>query len=723
LSKPRNPVTQIIKEQLSNEDWWGTPLGTRFAGQVSELLQLPKAMQSLEKAGVDVERLQQIVNDVVPTTDTQRVISELQQQLPQLDEVTSAVNESLVAQELRKGVKQSQQDAIRQQSNTLDVGRNQLDDELLPEVSYSDTVRVELPLTPVKNSKAYHGTRVKDLSIESIDPIAGSARNELGSGVYTYGSKASAAMPAKADAAVNLPDLPGREFGDGVIHEVQLSGNVLDGKAQLPQLRQLADQFATPEIKAALDASGDNSVVGILDTVGANSSEEAALQFQQKLTQALRDNGVQHIKAGKITSTIDTRAVVTQSVTPAKGAAADISPEVMLRNRLKMEQDAVEQTGSQFLKSTVADTSVRVESQALDGASEAVEAAQLKTYDAVKRSGLLDDVVPQPAAPPVTTSTPLLGTKRYTLADVDNLDNEWTALTKRGTTFRGGKADGSVDRIRLAMRSYLERGTDGLLSETFNNGAPDQSWLGMLRYQVDNTMKTGNKSGIETSQLWDMGWSMLRSFANEAPAKLDEVFSKVGKAMYPYKEVAAERNLIAADWLKRADSYYGKPPVSAAQLTTKANNVISRYVETAKRSSDEYITALTEGRVPAKRGGDFTALVRDILDGYVDDPKLISLLEGKYVKLYDSVADKIYNESYSTLLPSSVKAVSTALDDTLAEIATHPPDKVPPELQSKLDELLDQIDDEAFDRKFDEALKSDTPPAKNVDNPSSPCEI
>jgi hypothetical protein len=562
LAKPRNPVTQIIKEQLSNEEWWGTPQGVRFAQQVDELLQLPKASDSLEKAGVNLEQLRQIVDDVVPTTDTQQVISEVQQQLPQLDEVTSAVNESLVAQELRKGVKQSQQDAIRQQSDTLDVGRNQLDDELLPEISYSDPLRVELPLIPVKNSKAYHGTRVKDLSIENIDPIAGSARNELGSGVYTYGSKASAAVPAKADAAVNLPDLPGREFGDGVIHEVQLSGNVLDGKAQLPQLRQLADQFATPEIKAALDASGDNSVVGILDTVGANSSEEAALQFQQKLTQALRDNGVQHIRAGKITSTIDTRAAVTQSVTPVKGAGGDISPEVMLRNRLKMERDAVEQTGSQFLKSTVADTAVRVESQALDGASEAVEAAQLKTYDAVKRSGMLDDVVPQPVTLPVAASP--------------------------------------VERV---------------------------------------------------------------------------------------------------------------------------DNVVRRFTESAKRSSDEYITALTEGRIPAKRGEDFTALVRDILDGHVDDPKLISLLEGKYVKLYDAVADKVYNESYSTLLPSSVKAVSTAIDDVMAEIATHPIDNVPPQLQSKLDELLDQIDDEAFDRKFDEALKSDTSPAKNADNPSSPCEI
>ena len=566
ISKATSPVVKLIKEQLNQTEWWGTPQGMQLATHLDDLLTAApqKVEAALEKAGVDVEQLRQVVDDIVPATETRQVISEVQQQLPQLDEVSTAVNESLVAQEVRKSIKQSQQDAIRQQSDTLDVGRNQLDDELLPEVSYSDSIRVELPLTPLKNSKAYHGTRVKDLSIENIDPITGSARNELGSGVYTYGSKASAAMPARADAAINLPDLPGREFGDGVIHEVQLSGNVLDGKAQLPQLRQLADQFATPEIKAALDASGDNSVVGILDTVGANTAEEAALQFQQKLTQALRDNGVQHIKAGEITSTIDTRAVVTQGVTPVKGAGADIPHEAMLRNRLKMERDAVEQTGSQFLKSTTADTAVRVESQALDEASEAMEAAQLKTYDAVKRSGLLDDVVPQPRDLSVTPTS---------------------------------------------------------------------------------------------------------------------------------------------------------------QATSRADDVISRYVETAKRSSDDYITGLAEGRVPAKRGENFTALVRDILDGHVDDQKLISLLEGKYTKLYDSVADRIYNESYSKLLPTSVKQVSTAIDDVMAEISSHPPQNVPPELQSKLDDLLDQIDDEAFDRKFNDALKSDAPPAKNADNPSSPCDI
>lgn len=796
LSKPKNPVVQLIKEQLQQLEWWRSATGKEFAQQLDDVLNTSptKIEEALTKNGVDVEQLRQVIDDIVPPQDATDIISETLQQLPKVgDEVTDALNESLMTQQLREGIIAKADDVALQQGDTLDIGRREVDDELLPDVtpiaddvpavptsivdditeetapvaasvdeiapmpttleerlaklavnksdygsvtpqdllteftqkevdeligsgiidrtnaggrhaitaldsdvgnianyavtsitkffkpsqkasdsilraiaanpdnlldvsqlakttglskgdiwsnvfklsrankvdvntlqeadSYTaDAVRfgleqniggpaffvskgedfvaptgqaakavtpsppatvkakakpaaVEaptppniLPLKRISATKAYHGTRVQNLDLAAVDPVLGSARNELGTGIYTYGSKAKAAYPAKSDAAINLPDVPGREFGDGVIHELQLTGNVLDGKAQIPALKGMAFKAAgdSAELRAVIDNAYDVSIVGLLDDVSANATEEGALAFQRQFMQVLRANDVQHIRAGGITSTIDPAGIITQGVTAVKGATTDISPEVMLRNRLKMELDAVQQTGSQFMKATAADTLNRASAQAVDSAEQLAEAAQLKTYDAVKRSGLLDDVVPQSRDLSVT------------------------------------------------------------------------------------------------------------------------------------------------------------PP---SQATSRADDVISRYVETAKRSSDDYITGLIEGRVPAKRGENFTALVRDVLDGHVDDPKLISLLEGKYVKLYDSVADKIYNESYSKLLPSSVKQVSTAIDDVMAEISTHPPDSVPPELQSKLDDLLDQIDDEAFDRKFSDALKSDAPPAKNTDNPSSPCDI
>jgi hypothetical protein len=235
----------------------------------------------------------------------------------------------------------------------------------------------------------------------------------------------------------------------------------------------------------------------------------------------------------------------------------------MLRNRLKMEQQAADITGSQFLRSVTADTAVAAESQALHAADEALQAAQQKTYKAVVESKLLQD-----APPPVHT-----------------------------------------------------------------------------------------------------------------------------------------------------------PAARAGTAPQRVSDVASRYVKGGvQQSGDDYIQGIIDGSVFPKRGEQFSTLVGDILDGYVTAPALIAKLEGKYAKLYDQVADKMYTAKYVDVLPASVKPVAAALDSVMAEIATHPPDKVPAELQQKLDELLDAIDDEAFDRKFDESLKGDTPPANNADNPSSPCE-
>lgn len=564
LRKADNLLVDVIRKTLAADpQWWGTPIGVKLGRHLDELLDVApaKVEPALEAAGVNVDDLKQVIADNVPTQDANAIISETLRDLPtEGTPLQTAVQRSQVARQLEAGIDDLKQQAVRTQDLTPDIGRKPIDESLLPDVDLPPLPQIEpLPMTAVSNLKAYHGSRVENLSVESIDPVLGSARNELGSGVYTYGNKAQAANPAKADVSANLPEIDGRAFGDGQLHQLELSGNVLDGKASLPQLRQLAEAVAPPELQQAL-RNADPSVVNILDTASETLTEEGALRFQQQFTMALRDNGVQHIKAGNITSTIDTAGARTVGVTPVKGAGADISTEVMLRNRLKMETDAAEQTGSRFLQATKADTAVAAESQALDAAQDAVEAADLKTYEAIKQSKLLDDFVP-----------------------------------------------------------------------------------------------------------------------------------------------------------------VAKPPIEkAADPAQRVADVVGKYVDNAQRSSDDYIAGIASGKVAPHKGEAFSELVRDILDGYVDDPALIAKLEGKYKKLYDQVADKIYDESYSTLLPKSVKPVATAIDDVMDEISKHPPDKVPPALQQKLDDLLDEIDDEAFDRKF---AQGDQDTIRDVDNPSSPCTI
>jgi hypothetical protein len=568
MSTETSPIVRVIKEHLTNPSWWDEPGGVRLAEQLETLITAkPKALtKALTNAGVDVDELLVTIRGAVPEQEAGSIIREAQQALPKLDPVLDAANEATVAQHLKDGIKGKLDEVVELQDETVDMGRRTVDPELLPspvDVAADAAVATKLPTRAIANQKAYHGTRVENLDIAAIDPTIGGARNELGTGVYTYGNKADALRPAKADVAANLPDVEGRTFGDGVIHQVELNGNVIDGAAELPQIKQLAVDAAPSTLRDIVAASPSNSIVGILDHVSANASEEAALTFQRMFAKMLRLKDVQHINVGGITSTIDTKGVLTVGVTPAKGAGANIPHETMLRNRLKMEQQAADITGSQFLRSVTADTAVAAESQALHAANEALQAAQQKTYKAVVESKLLQD-----APPPVHTPAPRTG------------------------------------------------------------AAPQQ-----------------------------------------------------------------------------------------------VSDVASRYIKGGvQQSGDDYIQGIIDGSVFPKRGEQFSTLVGDILDGYVTAPALIAKLEGKYAKLYDQVADKMYAAKYVDVLPASVKPVASALDDVMAEIATYPPDKVPAELQQKLDELLDAIDDEAFDRKFDESLKGDTPPANNADNPSSPCE-
>jgi hypothetical protein len=161
-----------------------------------------------------------------------------------------------------------------------------------------------------------------------------------------------------------------------------------------------------------------------------------------------------------------------------------------------------------------------------------------------------------------------LGTSTYTSADIDNIVNDWTRVRNwdEGAPgkFRGGAASGEVDRFNQVWQAYIRPGQDefsgvaGALRETDNFGSVEQGWLGMLRFAVDRVV-VGKKAvdgvSLLSSPLYELAWSMVRTLQREAPEQFEELFAKLGKKMYPYKDVRAERELSSTEWLQRAEEY------------------------------------------------------------------------------------------------------------------------------------------------------------------------
>jgi hypothetical protein len=153
----------------------------------------------------------------------------------------------------------------------------------------------------------------------------------------------------------------------------------------------------------------------------------------------------------------------------------------------------------------------------------------------------------------------VMGATQYTQSDIQAIVQDWYSTKDRmggaPEQFMGAPATGSVDRFTQVWSSYFEQGFDAALRETDNFGGVEQSWLGMLRFSADGVTRGGGSSVLLSSPQYELAWSMVRTLQREAPEQFEELFAKLGKKMYPYKDTRAERELSSTEWLQRAEEY------------------------------------------------------------------------------------------------------------------------------------------------------------------------
>jgi hypothetical protein len=180
--------------------------------------------------------------------------------------------------------------------NTPDIGRQTLLENpdfaavpvdparvLMAEVG--DAVTTNKLTKLVNESTLYHGTKVQDLDLHTIDPVAGGSRNEFGTGIYLTNNRELAEDYAKASIHRNLPALAGREFDEvGTVHQV-----VPDIKAPIdatvPPSSRIRDAF----IDATKNSEFFDPYIKRAYQSWAAKTDKPLSQFWSKMDELTRD--------------------------------------------------------------------------------------------------------------------------------------------------------------------------------------------------------------------------------------------------------------------------------------------------------------------------------------------------------------------------------------------------------------------------------------------------
>lgn len=135
----------------------------------------------------------------------------------------------------------------------------------------------------INTGEYYHGSRVRGLNLQDIDPAIGSARHELGPGIYITDRRLEAETYAKAQPHTNLPGVPGREFNE--------YGSVYKAKTDI---RNPIDASAPPNFEvreAYLSAVREIAPKPVYDslrkTLGKDSSQVPFEAFYTRLDEKL----------------------------------------------------------------------------------------------------------------------------------------------------------------------------------------------------------------------------------------------------------------------------------------------------------------------------------------------------------------------------------------------------------------------------------------------------
>lgn len=265
-----------------------------------------------------------------------------------------------------------------------------------------------LPQSMVKSAKLpydsvpfYHGTRVRNLDIPAIDPTKGAALSELGTGVYISSDAKIATLAAESAPSQGLPNVPGREWYSsapapgglprGAVYELKISpdATIIDATKPLQGLDLVVMTVAAafPGLKG-VNFKGKN-LLDVLSTAAIEETSVASrLKFQQKLTEALRSEGIDGVKAGNNYSIYNPQVLEETGRKQVLGVGGDLDAARI--NRSKLEQWGLEETGSPIAEANALDTSAEALSNQLVTFELQKTLAAEKVFEKIKRAGSMD---------------------------------------------------------------------------------------------------------------------------------------------------------------------------------------------------------------------------------------------------------------------------------------------------------------------------------------------
>jgi hypothetical protein len=655
------------------------------------------------------------INNAIANKSPSTLLAMLDVELPKVGGNTTAnmfdVSQRLRILHIKKAQLQSDMlDAKAVLDNTPELGRR-----LVQPVARDPERITNAPLIADmkvvrSNSKVTHGTRVENLQLNQVDPIAGAARSELGSGVYFYSgsSKVMAESSALATAAENLPPLEGRVLGSPTVHSLQLSQSLklIDANAPSNDLAAVVNQLA-PEVGAK---PGD-SLVEVFDKAAANLDEADALALQQEVTQVLVKSGYDGAKAGDIVSVYNTSKLPQADVKPVldTGVVTDA-----VNARAAVEEVGAAQTKSLATRGAADEAKTQAIAQQLDDVEQLIEKQSVKMQEAVSDSGLLDDV--------------------DEFAEAQRLKDEAKITDKQRAVRTPQPADTTKEiPVSLPDASTTTAGTAKKISTTA---------------KPFNTVKNadGDEVGIP------LGWDGSRpTEIIEQGVKLSDAIESVKRrdkwpngnvvGMVDGKVVAFKNSADAAAYTKGVNTFNAGnifaledalklPPTAKSQLPVPAdvkqltNSIVARHQPT-----EGVIEELLSGvKVPS---GDrrLVDLVRKII---TSDPEISAktaddVIEAMGERTFNRIADKL---DLDTPLPALKAVADEAVNgkpayDRLTQLLKEEArlgDNTPPEISAEIRKLMGAFDDEALDKEWDELLKDSTPTGGSTGNKISPCE-
>lgn len=251
------------------------------------------------------------------------------------------------------------------------------------------------------NVPFFHGTRVRDLDIPNIDPTKGAAFSELGTGVYITADNEIADLAARSAPSQGLPNVPGRELFSnepapgalprGTVHELYVSSDavIIDATKPIDAIRVVAENVASqfPELRGI--RFQNKSLTEIL-TIAATEETSVGkrLQFQQKLTEALRAEGVDGVKAGDNYSIYNPQVLEETGRKNKLGLGGDYTEGK--RSRHELEKWGFENSKSPIAEANMLDTHAEALSDELTTFELKKLLAANQVFDDISLAGLMD---------------------------------------------------------------------------------------------------------------------------------------------------------------------------------------------------------------------------------------------------------------------------------------------------------------------------------------------